>query len=406
MGLRVIDVPAPVLATVNSANETVFDILDAIPEGSSVSFSADQLAFLLSADEAIRPASEAHARVERFARACGCSFLFRRQAGTGTFTKDKRTPKTAILAGSAEYLAAPQAKPAHFLDTTIVTPLLTRRIRKLPPEAASSAANSHLQWGSSRRFDELERQFHPEWGFLAPRRNFLGTLRIVLIASAIGALSGGGIVLWMVGGARENTGSVAARTLVPPEVEAPDKSSETTSTVLPPQPQRELPLEASELKTPETTHANREGETARSELDANLPARRPNSVQVETAELRDHAPDASNGELGATGSRVGRLAASHHLSQPITPGLLRWPAVQPRNVSWFLRSRKCQSSSRGGQISETLETAISHHFSAPGGKRSRIRSAPMLRHPVLGGWRRPRGLPPAGGRGRCAPSRP
>jgi hypothetical protein len=38
VGLRVIDVPAPVLATVNSANETVFDILDAIPEGSSVSF--------------------------------------------------------------------------------------------------------------------------------------------------------------------------------------------------------------------------------------------------------------------------------------------------------------------------------------------------------------------------------
>jgi hypothetical protein len=73
--------------------------------------------------------------------------------------------------------------------------------------------------------------------------------------------------------------------------------------------------------------------------------------------------------------RVGRLAASHHLSQPITPSLLRWPAVRPRNVSWFPRSRKCQSSPRGGQISETLETAISHHFSAPGGRRSRIRSA-------------------------------
>ena len=99
--------------------------------------------------------------------------------------------------------------------------------------------------------------------------------------------------------------------------------------------------------------------------------------------------------------RVGRLAASHHLFQPITPSLLRWPAVRPRNVSWFLRSPKCQSSSRGGQISETLETAISHHFSARGGKGSRIRLAPILRHPVHGGWRRPRGLPPAGGRGRC-----
>ena len=148
----------------------------------------------------------------------------------------------------------------------------------------------------------IDGQFHPEWGFLAPRRNFLGTIRVVLIASAIGALSGGGIVLWMEGGAPEDTGSVAARTLVPPRVEAPDKSSETTSSVLPPQQQRELPLEASELKTAETTHANREGETARSELDANLPTRRP-LVQVETAEPRDYAPDASNGELGAKGSK-------------------------------------------------------------------------------------------------------
>jgi hypothetical protein len=359
-GLRVIDVPAPVPATVNSANESVFDILDAIPEGSSVSFSADQLAFLLSADEATRPASEAHARVERFASACGCSFLFPRQAGTGTFTKDKRIPKTAILAGSAEYLAPPQAKPAHFLDT-IVPPLLTRRIRKLPPDAASSPANSHLQWRSSRRFDELvERQFHPEWGFLAPRGNFLGTLRVVLIASAIGALSGGGIVLWMVGGAREDTGSVAARTLVPPEVEARDKSSETTSTVLPPQPQRELPLEASELKTPETTHANREGETARSELDANLPARRPNAVQVETAEPRDHAPDASNGELGATGSKsrqASSLASSLPTDHAKPPQMAGRPASQrelvPKKPKMpeLIERRSNQRDARNGDLS-------------------------------------------------------
>ncbi len=330
VSLRVLNVPAPVPATVDSANETVIDVLDAIPEGSSVSFSADQLAFLLSADEAIGPASEAHARVERFARGCGCSFLFRQQAGTGTFTKDKRTQKTAIGAGSAEYLAAPPAKPAHFLNATIVPPLLRRWIRELPPDAASSAANSHLQWRSSRRFDELvERQFHPEWGFLAPRRNFLGTIRVVLIASAIGALSGGGIVLWMEGGAPEDTGSVAARTLVPPRVEAPDKSSETASTGLPPQQQRELPLEASELKTAETTRANREGETARSELDANLPARQP-SVQVETAEPRDHAPDASNGELGATGSKS-RQASS--LASPLPTDHSKPPQMAGRPAS-------------------------------------------------------------------------
>jgi hypothetical protein len=325
---RVLNAPAPVPATLDSANETIIDVLDAIPEGRSVAFSADQLTFLLSADDAIGAASEAHALVERFARGRGCSFLFQQQVGTGTFTKDKRTPKTAIRAGCAECLAAPQATPAHFVNANIVPPLLKRWIRELPPDAASSAANSHLQWRSSWRFDELARQFHPEWGFLAPRRNFLGTIRVALIASAVGALSGGGIVLWMEGGAPEDTGSVAARMLVAPRVEAADKSSETASTVLPPQQQRELPLEASELKTAETTHANRE-ETARSELDANFPARQP-SVQVQTAEPDDHASDASNSERGATGSKS-RHASS--LASPLPTDHSKPPQMAGRPAS-------------------------------------------------------------------------
>ena len=99
LGLGMIDVPAAMATTVKTANQTAVDILEAIPEGSSVTFSADQLAFLLSTDERIGPVSEAHARVEHFARACGCSVLFRHQAGTGTFTKEKRTPKTALAPG-------------------------------------------------------------------------------------------------------------------------------------------------------------------------------------------------------------------------------------------------------------------------------------------------------------------
>jgi hypothetical protein len=76
VSLRVIDVPAPALATVDSANETVIDVLDAIPEGSSVSFSADQLALLLSAGEAIRPASEAHARLSVLRGRAAAPFYF------------------------------------------------------------------------------------------------------------------------------------------------------------------------------------------------------------------------------------------------------------------------------------------------------------------------------------------
>ena len=158
-----------------------------------------------------------------------------------------------------------------------------------------------MQSRPSRRFDELERQFHPEWGFLVPRRSFLGTFRVVVIASAIGALSGGGTVLWVKGGAPDATESVAARTLVPPEVEARGKLSEATSSGLP--PQRQIPLEASEPNTPQTSFASREGETSGPEADANLPARQPNAVQGETIEPRDHAPGGGDVELGAVGSK-------------------------------------------------------------------------------------------------------
>jgi hypothetical protein len=288
-----IDVPAAMATTVKTANQTAVDILEAIPEGSSVSFSADQLAFLFSTDERIGPVSEAHARVEHFARARGCSFLFRQQAGTGTFTKEKRTPKTALRAATTDCLDAPQ--------TNILPALLTRRIRELPSDAEPSAANSSLQSRPVGRFEELERKFHPEWGFLAPRRSFRGTFRVVLIASAIGALSGGGTVLWMKGGATDATESVAARTLAPPEVEVFAKPSEATSSGLP--PQQHIPLEASEPNTPQTSAANRQGDTAGPEADATLPARQPNAVQVESPEPRDHAPGAGEAELGSVASR-------------------------------------------------------------------------------------------------------
>jgi hypothetical protein len=134
-GLDMIHVPAAMAPTVNTANQTAVDILEAIPEGSSVSFSAGQLAFLFSTDERIGPFSDAHTRVEHFARACGCSFLFRQQAGTGTFTKEKRTPKTALRAATTDCLDAPR--------TDILPALLTRRIRELPFDAGPSA-NSRL----------------------------------------------------------------------------------------------------------------------------------------------------------------------------------------------------------------------------------------------------------------------
>jgi hypothetical protein len=56
------------------------------------------------------------------------------------------------------------------------------------------------------------RNFHPEWGYLAPSSNFIRTARVVLIAVAVGGIAGASVVLSL---AERPTGeaSVAARTL-------------------------------------------------------------------------------------------------------------------------------------------------------------------------------------------------
>lgn len=58
--------------------------------------------------------------------------------------------------------------------------------------------------------------FHPEWGYLAPAPSFLRTLRVVVVATAIGATAGAAVVISLVerptaGGADR---SIAARALV------------------------------------------------------------------------------------------------------------------------------------------------------------------------------------------------
>ena len=56
--------------------------------------------------------------------------------------------------------------------------------------------------------------FHPEWGYLAPAPSFLRTTRVALVAAAVGATAGAGVVLSLTDRPVET--SVAARTLVRP----------------------------------------------------------------------------------------------------------------------------------------------------------------------------------------------
>lgn len=63
--------------------------------------------------------------------------------------------------------------------------------------------------------------FNPEWGYLAPAPNFVRTVRIVVVAAAIGATAGAAVVFSLTdhSGAGE---SVAARTMAVESPAAPD----------------------------------------------------------------------------------------------------------------------------------------------------------------------------------------
>ena len=69
------------------------------------------------------------------------------------------------------------------------------------------------------------RHLHPEWGFLAPPPSFSRTLRIVVIATIVGATAGSGVILSLADRAPAQT-SVAADTLVAPTT-APQPASPT-----------------------------------------------------------------------------------------------------------------------------------------------------------------------------------
>jgi hypothetical protein len=56
--------------------------------------------------------------------------------------------------------------------------------------------------------------FHPEWGYLAPAPSFVRTLRIVAVATAIGATAGAAVVVSLVARPASTDSSIAAHALV------------------------------------------------------------------------------------------------------------------------------------------------------------------------------------------------
>jgi hypothetical protein len=119
--------------------------------------------------------------------------------------------------------------------------------------------------------------FHPEWGCLAPAPSFLRTMRTVLVATAVGATAGGGVVLSLVGHSAGQT-SVAERTLVRPIPAVPTSVSAPQTAQLNPQPLNER--ESTEVSLDE----GQVDGSATNELRTNSPARL--AVVAASAEVR------------------------------------------------------------------------------------------------------------------------
>jgi cytoskeletal protein CcmA (bactofilin family) len=70
---------------VSAETKILTKVMEKSPEGSSLTYSADQLGVLFSVAEPVVPGTEAYAEIERFAQAHQCSLSF--AVGTVTFTK-------------------------------------------------------------------------------------------------------------------------------------------------------------------------------------------------------------------------------------------------------------------------------------------------------------------------------
>jgi hypothetical protein len=90
------------LSLLDEGTANITNVLNAIPKGSAIAFSVDDLGVLLSAHGPILPATEAWAKAEHLARACDCLFSLKEKAGTGTFIKSQRIPETVIRRGLDE----------------------------------------------------------------------------------------------------------------------------------------------------------------------------------------------------------------------------------------------------------------------------------------------------------------
>jgi hypothetical protein len=154
--------------------------------------------------------------------------------------------------------------------------------------------------------------FSPEWGYLAPAPSFARTARIVLVATAIGATAGAGVVLTLVDRSPEpQRTSVAARAIVTSvhEVAAPVASQMSAAPMAPVTAPVAVPL-APEASPPANSPLTPPDVASQSPDHALVPVSQPGDQPVAAPPTEaNSSPPANVTETGANQPNSGPVNA-------------------------------------------------------------------------------------------------
>lgn len=178
--------------------------------------------------------------------------------------------------------------------------------------------------------------FHPEWGYLAPAPSFVRTLRIVLVATAIGATAGAAVVVSLVArpGSSSADSSIAAHALVTAPVHS------ASAAVVPPAPQAAPVQAAASAAAPaaaapagpsgEIAGASGNTSSAAPPQIANAPTPSPGATPAHTAHIEEPAaaPVHEDTAIAPESGANKKPAKKHRVAGYET--MRRWQSKKPR----------------------------------------------------------------------------
>ena len=186
--------------------------------------------------------------------------------------------------------------------------------------------------------------FHPEWGYLAPAPSFMRTLRITLVATAIGATAGAVVVVSLVARPASGTAdsSIAAHALV---TGVPAVNSASAAVAPAPAP---ASAQAAAIPAPPAAAIPQPAAAAAEIVGASK-----NPANAAPPPPMAGAPDLSTGAAPVQAARIEEPAAPVHEESAAAGegGANKKPAVKKHRVAGYETFRRWQGkkSRRGGR---------------------------------------------------------